>query len=331
MCATIRAKEREFMALDSIPPAEKTITKTPASLQDSFIRSVGRTVRTNKLGDLLLNSSLITRDQLRAALKAQKETGQRLGHVLLEQGSISATQLYRKLAEQWVIKASTAGMALMMQVLTPSAARADDGSAVRLASAFTPGIAQSIKPAAYPQLFGASEVRSANITAFTKWTSVMSRFDQQMKKDSSSPIVTKWKAQLQDLKGKSVRQQIEGVNNYINSVGYIEDSGNYRKSDYWATPIEFLSHGGDCEDFAIAKYASLRALGFSSDQMRIAIVQDKVKNVPHAILIIYAEGQAFVLDNQDKRVVNADNINRYKPIFSINSHNWWLYKPNHVS
>ncbi|MEZ0224516.1 MAG: transglutaminase-like cysteine peptidase [Alphaproteobacteria bacterium] len=319
------------MALDGIEPAQKTNQKSPASLQDSFIRSVGRTVRTNKLGDLLLNSSLITRDQLRAALKAQKETGERLGRVLLQQGSISATQLYRKLAEQWVLKVSTAGMALMMQILTPSAARADDGGAVRLAAAFTPGIAQSIKPAAYPQLFGASEVRSANISAFTKWTAVMSRFDQQMRNDTGSPVVSKWKTQLQDLKGKSVRQQIEGVNNYINSVGYIEDSANYRKSDYWATPIEFLSHGGDCEDFAIAKYASLRALGFSSDQMRIAIVQDKVKNIPHAILIIYADNQAFVLDNQDKRVENADNVNRYKPIFSINSNNWWLYKPTHVS
>ena len=319
------------MTLDTTPPAEKTTPKSPASLQDSFIRSVGRSVRTNKLGDLLLNSSLITRDQLRAALKAQKESGERLGRVLLSQGSISATQLYRKLAEQWVIKVSTAGMALMMQVLTPSAARADDGGAVRLASAFTPGIAHAVQPESYPQLFGASEVRSANITAFTKWTAVMSRFDQQMKSDSGSPVVEKWKSHLQDLKGKTVRQQIEGVNNYINSVSYIEDGENYRKSDYWATPIEFLSHGGDCEDFAIAKYASLRALGFSSDQMRIAIVQDKIKNVPHAILIIYAEGNAYVLDNQDKRVENADNVNRYKPIFSINSNNWWLYKSGHVS
>jgi predicted transglutaminase-like cysteine proteinase len=308
---------------------DQTAPKSPVCLQDSFIRSVGRSVRTNKLGDLLLNSRLITREQLRSALKAQKESGQRLGRVLLEQGAISASTLYRKLAQQWVIKVSTAGVALMMQVLTPSAARADDG--VRLASAFSPGIEHSVQQQAFPSLFGTSEVRSADISAFTKWTAVMSRFDQQMKVDQGSQVVQSWKAHLQALKGKSVREQIEGVNSYMNGIKYIEDSENYHKSDYWATPIEFLTRGGDCEDFAIAKYASLRALGFSSDQMRIAIVQDKIKNVPHAILIVYAEGTAFVLDNQDKHVENADDVNRYKPIFSINSNNWWLYKTPHTS
>jgi predicted transglutaminase-like cysteine proteinase len=312
------------MTLESAQSPEKN-TKNQASLQDSFIRSVGRSVRTNKLGDLLVNSSLITREQLKLALRAQRETGERLGKVLVEQGSISAVQLYRKLAEQWVVKASTAGIALMMQVLTPVAARADDGSTVRLASAFSPGVMKSVGQDA-GGLFGTSEVRSSDISAFTKWTAVMARFDQEMKSEGSSPVVQDWKNHLQALKGKSVREQIEGVNNFINGVRYIEDSENYHKSDYWATPIEFLSRGGDCEDFAIAKYASLRALGVSTDQMRIAIVQDKVKNIPHAILIVYSEGQSFVLDNQDKRVENSDNVNRYKPIFSINSSNWWLYK-----
>jgi predicted transglutaminase-like cysteine proteinase len=313
------------MTLESTKQADTSTPKTNNSLQDSFIRSVGRSVRTNKLGDLLLNSRLITRDQLKMALRVQRETGKRLGKVLLEQGSISATQLYRKLAQQWVLKVSTAGIALTMQVLAPTAARADDG-AVRLASAFTPGAMQAVQQDAMSGLFGASEVRSSDISAFTKWTAVMSRFEQEMKTEGGSSTVQSWKTHLQALKGKSAREQIDGVNNYVNAVRYIEDSQNYHKSDYWATPIEFLAHGGDCEDFAIAKYASLRALGFSADQMRIAIVQDKVKNIPHAILIVHAEGKSFVLDNQDKRVENADNVNRYKPIFSINSDNWWLYK-----
>ena len=317
------------MISEKAKPGQNTEQKNPVGLQDSFIRSVGRTVRTNKLGDLLLHSRIITREQLRSALKAQKETGERLGRVLLQQGAISASTLYRKLAQQWVLKVSTAGVALMMQVLTPSAARADDG--VRLASAFTPGITQSVQRDAFPHLFGTTEVRSADISAFTKWTSVMSRFDQQMKEDSGSQVVQNWKTHLQGLRGKSAHEQIEGVNSYMNGIRYIEDMENYHKSDYWATPIEFLSRGGDCEDYAIAKYASLRALGFSSDQMRIAIVQDKVKNVPHAILIVYSEGAAYVLDNQDKRVENAENVNRYKPIFSINSNNWWLYKSPHTS
>lgn len=297
-------------------------------LHGNFIRSVGRNIRSYKLGDLLVSSGLISSCQLEKALKVQKDTGGKLGKILIEQEALSAVQLYRKLAEQWCIKASTAGVALMMQVMTPAPASADNGTNnVRVASAFTSAAVRTIRPdTGYPGLFGSSEVKSNGVSMFPKWTSVMSRFEDQMKSQSGSATVRNWKAQLAGLEGMSRGQQIEEVNRYINNVRYIEDSRNYGKSDQWSTPIEFLTRGGDCEDFAIAKYASLRALGFSTDQMRIAIVQDKIKNIPHAILIVYDAGRTYVLDNQDKGVRSADSINRYKPIFSLNSNNWWLHK-----
>ena len=44
--------------------------------------------------------------------------------------------------------------------------------------------------------------------------------------------------------------------------------------DYWETPVEALWKGaGDCEDYAIAKYFSLRHLGVSSDKLRITYVK----------------------------------------------------------
>lgn len=318
------------MKLDNKEPAQ-----TPThhkSLQDSFIRSVGRSVRSHKLGDLLVAARLISREQLRAALKVQKDSGERLGKVLVDQGYISGVQLYRKLAEQWCIKASAAGVALLVQMAGPGAARADDaGSQVRLAAAFTPGVVRTVHNPAYPHLFGSTEIKNTNLAAFTKWTSAMARFDDQMKANAGTPVVQSWKARLHDLRGRSAREQIEGVNDFINSVRYIEDSQNYRKSDYWATPVEFMTRGGDCEDFAIAKYASLRALGFSADQMRIAVVHDKVKKIHHAILVVYTEGGTFVLDNQNKKVAKADNVDRYKPIFSLNSNSWWLHRAPKVS
>ena len=327
---TFRTKGHEFMALDEQKPAQEK--GSDPSLHNSFIRSVGRSVRSYKLGDLLVAARLITHDQLMSALKTQKTTGERLGKVLVDQGYISAVTLYRKLAEQWCLKVSTAGITLFMQFMTPSVARADDaGSHVRMAAAAGPGIMQTIKEHhAYPPLFGTTEVKSTNISAFTKWTSAMDRFDAEMK-NSASPAVKNWKSHLDGLKGLSQREQIEGVNNYINSVRYIEDSQNYHKSDYWATPLEFLVKGGDCEDFAIAKFSGLRALGFSQDQMRVAIVHDNIKNVPHAILIVYTDTGAVVLDNQDKRVEQADNVNRYRPIFSINGASWWLHKSPGIS
>ncbi|MCB1839662.1 MAG: transglutaminase-like cysteine peptidase, partial [Alphaproteobacteria bacterium] len=79
-------------------------------------------------------------------------------------------------------------------------------------------------------------------------------------------------------------------------------------------------------DFAIAKYVALRALGVEEARLRIAIVHDKLKNIPHAILVVYTSEGALILDNQNKEVLNSDALRtRYRPIFSINREYWWLH------
>jgi len=316
--------------------------KSPVSAEKngfrvSIFRTVAQKVKSTKLGDLLIAGGLLTPQQLRTALQEQEKTKEQLGKILVRHGAVSTVQLYQKLAEQWCLKASVAGMTILMETMAPAVARAEDPSTdhsqitaqFTLAAATVPSAFRqaTIAPRQYPELFGSQETRSDDISAFKKWTNVMQRFEDQMStRSASAPRVMLWKAEIQRLKGKSVSEQIAGVNSFFNKVPYIEDIDNYGKTDYWATPIEFLSNGGDCEDFAIAKYASLRALGFSAEQLRIAIVQDKVKNIPHAILIVYSGEGNFVLDNQDKRVEYVADVTRYKPIFSINSTSWWLHK-----
>lgn len=296
--------------------------------KNGFFRAVAQTFKTNRLGDLLVGSGLITAQQLDAALEEQALTRRPLGSILIHQKALTAVQLYQKLAEQWCLRAATAGVTFLMQTALPTPAHAQEhersggvSAEFTLASA---GSHNAIRH--YPQLFGTTETRSNDITAFKKWTDVMQRFENQMHSaSSSSPRVMMWKSEIQRLQGKSQREQIEGVNAFMNDITYIEDSDNYSKTDYWATPLEFLSRGGDCEDFAIAKYASLRALGFSTDQLRVAIVTDKIKNIPHAILIVYADDGTFVLDNQSASVKSASAVDRYDPIFSINSTSWWRH------
>ncbi len=301
-----------------------------APLQDSFFRAVSRTFRSYKLGDLLVASRTISSDQLNRALTEQAASGEQIGKILIRQGAVSAVQLYRKLAEQWCLKASAAGITLIMQATSPAPAQAAGALSTpfTLAAATIPTAVKAVAvPERYPELFGSTEVRSEDISAFKKWTSVIQKFEDQAQTISArSPRVMVWKAEIEKLRGKSQQEQIEGVNNFLNAIPYIEDIDNYGKTDYWSTPIEFLTRGGDCEDFAIAKYASLRALGFSADQLRIAVVQDEVKNIPHALLIVYSDGGNFVLDNQNKRTETITAVTRYKPIFSINSTSWWLHR-----
>ena len=74
-----------------------------------------------------------------------------------------------------------------------------------------------------------------------------------------------WSAFLQSLAGLSPAEKMRRVNRYHNKARYILDIINWRLDDYWASPLQFLERDGDCEDYAIAKFMSLRALGFSND------------------------------------------------------------------
>ena len=72
---------------------------------------------------------------------------------------------------------------------------------------------------------------------------------------------------------------------------------------------------------------SLRSLGFDDSRLRIVVLQDLNLGLPHAILVVYHKGRAFVLDNQIKFVVPAEKVYHYKPYYSINENHWWLHRP----
>ena len=135
-----------------------------------------------------------------------------------------------------------------------------------------------------------------------------------------------WQYDIQRLKSLTREEQIADVNSLINKVPYVSDTKNYGVADHWATPSEFVTRGGDCEDYAIAKYASLRALGVPANQMHIAVVHDK--NRPeydaHAILVVHSNKGDIVLDNADRKIRNANDVKHYTPIMSVNGNNWWL-------
>lgn len=187
---------------------------------------------------------------------------------------------------------------------------------------------------AFQSYFINKEVQSDNIEMFTKWTDVLARYNEKAKSfedacdgDHYSPCKLRgWQQALEKLRGKPLKDQIDGVNRLVNSYPYIEDIVNWGITDYWETPYEFQDRNGDCEDYAFAKFVSLRALGVSNDKLRMEIVQDlNLGGVIHAILIVFVDDKVYVLDNQIKQVMLAVDIYHYKPIYSINEKHWWRH------
>ena len=207
--------------------------------------------------------------------------------------------------------------------------------AALLALALAVGFAQPTLAKSQPQpsIFGSKEIKANSLKKFKKWNGAIARYAKEKPQElqkcdpKKEPCHTaRWRIFLKKIAGMSKKDQLIQVNAYMNRWAYQVDPTIWNKKDYWATPRQFMYSTGDCEDYAISKYASLLHLGFSPDQMRIVVLQDLNLKIPHAILVVYLDGHPLVLDNQIKQVVHASRIRHYKPIYSINQRNWWLHR-----
>ncbi len=184
-------------------------------------------------------------------------------------------------------------------------------------------------------IFGYQEIHKTSLALFPQWLSVLERELKEITPaggcDSSrfnQCHYAQWQSFLEGARTLPMAEKIRRVNEYANQKRYILDIENYGVEDYWATPVEFLQHNGDCEDYAIIKMLSLKQLGFKVEDMRIVVVQDTNLKVPHAVMAINQENDILILDNQIKQVISHKKIYHYVPVYSLNEKNWWMHLPN---
>ena len=187
---------------------------------------------------------------------------------------------------------------------------------------------------AAPPLWGTVAVEKDSLAPFPKWTDALDRFKEEAKKNRGDCKVTveekceykTWVAFLKKNKGGTTLEKLQAVNAFMNQAKYIVDPINWSVKDYWATPAQFFKRFGDCEDFAVAKFMSLAALGVDRASMRIVVLQDLNLKVAHAVLAVDLDGKTWILDNQIKQVIDAKRIRHYRPVYSVNEKGWWLHK-----
>lgn len=141
--------------------------------------------------------------------------------------------------------------------------------------------------------------------------------------------VTTWREVMAELENKSEMDKLTDINRFFNQLNFVDDIYLWGKKDYWATPLEFLgSNAGDCEDFSIAKYFSLRELGVSDIKLRLIYVKAIELNQFHMVLAYYPTSNAVpvILDNLDPEIRPATQRRDLLPIYSFNGQNLWLMK-----
>ena len=116
-----------------------------------------------------------------------------------------------------------------------------------------------------------------------------------------------------------LRTQLGKINRAVNlAIRPESDWAQYGFADFWASPLQTLaSESGDCEDYAIVKYAVVRALGIAETDLRLMIVRDDKHQTAHAVLAVRDEQEWLILDNRTMLIVNADDARYYNPMFAL--------------
>jgi predicted transglutaminase-like cysteine proteinase len=146
-------------------------------------------------------------------------------------------------------------------------------------------------------------------------------------------LLRDWQRILDESRSAPERDKLGKINEFVNRrVVFDDDLSIWNLSDYWATPLETVGQGrGDCEDFAIMKYYSLKDAGVALAKLRLVYVKARVEGPhgpylqAHMVLAYYPTPNAepLVLDNLVPEIRPASQRKDLQPIFSFNSEAIW--------
>lgn len=120
-------------------------------------------------------------------------------------------------------------------------------------------------------------------------------------------------------RGRDGLTRIGAINRAINlAIVPSSDMKQWGVPDRWSPPLETLTTGrGDCEDYAIAKYAALLDAGLTSDDLKLVLVHNLLRNEDHAILAARMDGNWYVLDNRWLALVRDTQLAHVIPLFVL--------------
>ncbi len=173
-------------------------------------------------------------------------------------------------------------------------------------------------------IFMLSNRLQANSSSFitqTQLTNIVKKYNPRAGKRLSL-----WNKMMIKASGLTSLEKLKAVNDYFNRIKYLSDKKHWGKNDYWATAFEFIGSGaGDCEDFATAKYFSLKLLGIEDKKLQLSYVKLKTRKKKyarnHMVLSYFAtpDAEPILLDNVNLRLKLASQRPDITPVFSFNA------------
>lgn len=185
-------------------------------------------------------------------------------------------------------------------------------------------------------LYGATAIFRRDLATFPQWQDAMARAKAERSDDrictsahERGCVPREWHDLIATIKGQPLMTELATVNAAINRHPYVPTWQNWHRTMYWETPFEFLERGGQCQDYAIAKYLALHEAGLGDDAIRMLVVRDTALGVDHAVLVAYVDGTPYLLDNLHAAIRPASRAPEYRPYYAISLSGYWMYFGGH--
>ena len=142
-----------------------------------------------------------------------------------------------------------------------------------------------------------------------------------------SPAALQLLAIVDVARAREGRARLGEINRAINlAIRPMSDLAQYGAVDVWSSPlVTFASGAGDCEDYAIAKFAALRLAGISPEDLRIVVMRDTISGEDHAVAATRLDGHWLMLDNRRMAMIEDTYVRNYRPTFVIDQHGVMKY------
>ena len=134
---------------------------------------------------------------------------------------------------------------------------------------------------------------------------------------------------MNEIETKNKAYKLKSVNHFFNTVPFDTDQKIWHQKDYWASRSEFMGKDkGDCEDYSIAKYFTLRQLGFSDEEIFLTYVEAINFKQAHMVLTFFKSPQdiPLILDNLNQEILPATQRADLRPIFNFNGDKIYMAK-----
>ena len=188
--------------------------------------------------------------------------------------------------------------------------------------------AEPSAPAEVAEPFG---LAASSLTAgglHDKWLGVQRRLEDDMvqlalcegdRDGCVSPAALKFLDIVDTARSREGRARLGEINRALNlAIKATSDLAQHGQADLWSSPLATLERGGgDCEDYAIAKFVALRRAGIAPEDLRIVVMHDTIRDEDHAVAAARLDERWWVLDNRRMAMIADADIRNYRPTFAI--------------